>query len=501
MSHHNPFGDDDEPTTNELWELVSNGTGAERTNAMISLAQRMYHESKYGDAASMQERLADVFIEEENPDDALIAFARATGAWMEAEEWDNVEEVAERVKALEDKAFSDEAWRDYYQSYAWSAHLRRAPVVALDYVERALSHTTESSSIHSRATLLWQKGSIVATFGRTREALGILERALSDAREANAIALIVDILSEMAQLEVQLLNADRAVTMTDEAETLMADSFIWPGLRQRVHYAKGCALLAAGRTEEAVELLERLVESQPTYPKIRTMIRLAECGHVKSESWESRAYVLARNTNTWDLLNHLEINRAMRTEPMLAIPVLDTVIARAVDYDDDDSRDAARLVLARKYMELGDFPGAKSVLDHVSAVNFGDDMVKVITYLVLRTDALVEMGDLVEARAIATTLTRLDPRREFLAGIAEGYWQLGLIEFATNGASREWEHLCNSSIAHLARAGEYDLLTARVELLQMAPADADSPLTKSISTVEELIDDIRDEQDPFSDKS
>ncbi|MFM6968259.1 MAG: hypothetical protein ACKOWN_04950 [Microbacteriaceae bacterium] len=496
--HHNPFNDDEEPTTNDLWELVSNGTGTARTDAMITLAQRFYHESKYGDAASMQERLADVFIEEESPDDAVVAFARATNAWTEAEEWDSIEAVAERVKSLEDKAFSGDAWRDYYQAYAWSAYLRRASVVALEFVERALSHTSEFSSLHIRASLQWQKGTIVATFGRTREALAILEGALLDARESNSIPLVIDILSEMAQLEVQLLNANRALALTEEARTLMTDSFVWPALRQQVEYARGCALLAAGHVAEAVPILEQLVEMQPPYAKIRTMIRLAECGHEKSESWESRAYVLARNTNTWDLLNHLEINRAMRTDAMLAIPVLDTVISRAVEYDDDDSRDAARLVLARKYLELGDFPAAMGVLEKISAVNFGDDMVKVITYFVLRAETLLELGDLVEARSIATTLTRLDSRREFLAGIAEGFWQLALIEFATNGSTREWEHLAHSSIAHLARAEEFELLSARAQLLQMAPVDDVNPFSKSIDTVEDLIADIRDEQDPFA---
>lgn len=493
-----PHGDeDDEPSENDLWELVSTATGAMRTNAMITLSQRMYGENRYSDAASMQERLAEVFIEEDNPDDALIALARATGAWMEAEEWDNVEEVAARAATLEDKAFSAEAWRDYYSSYAWAAHQRRAAVVALEYIDRALSYADEQDSDHNRAQLLWQKGSIVATFGRAREAMGILERALFHARAAGVIPLIVDILAEMALLDIQLLNAGRAVTFAEEAKTLMADTFPWLALRHRVAYALGSAYLAAGQLAEAVTEFDSIVGQQPTYLKVRTMIRLSECDLAKSESWESRAYILARNTNTWDLLNHLEINRAMKTPPMLAIPVLDTVVSRAVEYDDDVTRDAARLVLARKYMELGDFGGAMDVLSRISAANFGDDMIKVITYLVLRVDALIETGDLVEARAIATTLTRLDPRREFLSGIAEGFWQLSLIENQTNGQSLEWERLAHSSIAYLARVGEYDLLAKRVELLRANVAENGQTFRRSLETVDDLLADIRSESTGF----
>lgn len=495
FEHHHH--DDDEPNENELWELVSTGTGAIRTNAMITLAQRMYGENKYSDAASMQERLADVFLEDDNADDALIALARATGAWMEAEEWDNIEEVAVRAAALEDKAFSAEAWRDYYSSYAWAAHQRRAAVVALEYIDRALSYADEMDSDFNRAQLLWQKGSIVATFGRAREALTILERSLFHARAATTIPLIVDILAEMALLQIQLLNPQHAITSAEEAQTLMVDTFAWPGLRQRVGYALGSSYLAAGRLAEAAVEFESMVGQLPNYLKIRTMIRLSECDLGKSESWESRAYILARNTNTWDLLNHLEINRAMKTPAMLAIPVLDTVVSRAEEYDDDVTRDAARLVLARKYMELGDFAGAMDVLSRISAANFGDDMIKVITYLVLRVDALIETGDLVEARAIATTLTRLDPRPEFVSGIAEGFWQLSLIENQTNGQSLEWERLAHASIAHLARVGEYELLAKRADLLRVNITEAGLKFRQSIDTVDALLEDIRRESGSF----
>ncbi|MFM2411731.1 MAG: hypothetical protein RLZZ587_64 [Actinomycetota bacterium] len=495
---HNHFGDDEEEMTEEeLWEQVSNATGAPRANAMITLSQRMFGESRYSEAASLQERLAEVFVEDDKPDDALIALARATGAWMEAEEWDNIEEVAVRAAELEDKAFNAESWRDYYSSYAWAAHQRRAAVVALEYIDRAITYADEMDSDHNRATLLWQKGCIIATFGRAREAMAIMDRALEFARSSAAIPLIVDILAEMALLEIQLLNPDRAVSLATEAQTLLADTFGWPPLRHRVTYSLGSAYLAAGRSSEAVEQFESIVGVLPNYLKVRTMIRLSECMTDKADSWESRAYTLARNTNAWDLLNHLEINRAMKTDAMFAVPVLDTVVARAVEYDDDVTRDAARLVLARKYMELGDFSGAMDILSRISAANFGDDMIKVITYLVLRVDALIETGDLVEARAIATTLTRLDPRPEFVSGIAEGFWQLSLIENQTNGQSLEWERLAHACIAHLARVGDYELLAKRADLLRVNIAESGQKFRSSIETVDDLLADIHSESTGF----
>lgn len=487
----------DEPTEAELWDRIENATGGDRIEAFIDLSMRMYFRSDYSESASLQERLAAIFLEDDNYDQAVIAYARATDGWSEAEEWDNVEEVKERVAQLEEKAFGDEAWRDYYQQYAWAAHRRRASAVALEYIERAILHTSDDGSEENRARLVWQKACIIATFGRSREALALMETALADARSAGAVQLIIDILTEMSQVEVQLLNADRGLALVEEAATLMADTFVWPVLRHRVQFAHGSALIAVGRTSEAISILEPLLSVVPNYPKIRTLIRLSECDSIQSESWEARAYAQAKNTNTWDLLNHLEINRAMQTEPMLAIPVLDSVIARAVEYDDDITRDAARIVLARKYMDLGDFPGAKAALGHMSAANFGDDMLKVITFMVLQADVLIEMGDLVEAQSIATTLTRLDPRREFVPGIAEGFWQLALIEFATNGATHEWERLGNACIARLARTNQPELLAERAEIISGLTNENLTPFERRITTVEEFIDDIRNEVEGF----
>jgi hypothetical protein len=228
---------------------------------------------------------------------------------------------------------------------------------------------------------------------------------------------------------------------------------------------------------------------------------LSECMFDKSAMWESRAYVLARNTNTWDLLNHLEINRAMKLDSSLAVPVLDTVIARAVEYDDDVTRDAARLVLARKFIDLSDFPGAMDVLSQLSAVNFGDDMIKVITYLVLRTETLIELGDLVEARSIATALTRLEPQCEFEEGIAEAFWQLSTIEFDTNGPTAEWLRLAHSSIAHLAHTRNYPLLRERLDALQGKTRDSAATLAAPIATVDDLLADIRKEHAGFGEEA
>jgi len=486
----------EDATDDELWGRIAHLTGFARTDAAIMLAQRMYDRGDYSDAAVLQERTADLFIEDEHYDDAVIALARATGAWMEIDEWNNIELVAGRVRELEDKAFSAESWRDYYSAYAWSAHQRRASGVALEYIERALVCAEELGSNHGCAMLLFQKASVLATLGQSRQAIAIMEEALEEARNADSIPLIVDILAESALIEIQLLNAQRAIDLATEANTLAAEVY-WRVLQHRAKYALGSAFLAAGRFDEAASVFSRIVDDGPNYHKIRTMIRLAECGGPEATTWESRAYVLARNTNTWDLLNHLEINRAMLAEPQLAIPVLDTVVARAIEYDDDVTRDGARLVLARKFTDMGDYRAAMDILNRMSTANFGDDMIKVITYLVLRVDALIETGDLVEARAIATTLTRLDPRPEFLAGIAEGFWQLSLIENQTNGQSLEWERLAHSSVAYLARAHEYGLLAQRAELLRANVVENGHAFRPTIATVDDLLADIRNESNGF----
>lgn len=484
----------EEATDDELWGRITHLTGFARTDAAIMLAQRMYDRGDYSEAAVLQERTADLFIEDEHYDDAVIALARATGAWMEIDEWNNIELVAGRVRELEDKAFSAESWRDYYSAYAWSAHQRRASGVALEYIERALVCAEELGSNHGCAMLLFQKASVLATLGQSRQAIAIMEEALEEARNADSIPLIVDILAESALIEIQLLNAQRAIDLATEANTLAAEVY-WRVLQHRAKYALGSAFLAAGRFDEAASVFSRIVDDGPNYHKIRTMIRLAECGGPEATTWESRAYVLARNTNTWDLLNHLEINRAMLAEPQLAIPVLDTVVARAIEYDDDVTRDGARLVLARKFTDMGDYRAAMDILNRMSTGNFGDDMVKAISYLVLRAECLIELGEAIEAAAISTTLTRLEPRREFTDGIAEGYWQLSIIELDANGPTREWQRLAQASVAFLAQGDNISLLRERATSLHGRVPTTEDGDARPIGSVDELLADIRREQD------
>mgnify|MGYP007031426085 CR=1 FL=1 len=123
----------------------------------------------------------------------------------------------------------------------------------------------------------------------------------------------------------------------------------------------------------------------------------------------------------------------------------------------------------------------------------GDDMHRTITYLVLRTDALIATGNLVEARNTASVLTHLDPRWEFVSGITEGYWQLSQIELASNGPTPEWERLANSSIAYAARGFDYTVVAQRTDVLRGIAPSLSHSYREPIITVEELIKDIERE--------
>ena len=492
------FDPEKDPTDKELWDRTVNGVGEEKTLAIMALAHEAYNEGNYPQAAGLQERLGDVYRVEDNPEGALIAYARAVQAWTEAEDWAAIELIDAKARSLESECFQANAWRDYYANYAWAAHLRRAPIVALEAVDRALTCAKEMDSEHFQAFHLWQKGSILATLGRSRQAAALLAEAILLARSSGSIALIVDILAESALVEAQLMNAEASLDLAHEAQTLFADVPMFPGLEERMRYALGAAYLANNMFDEAFEQFNEVVDDVPTYRKIQTMIRLSECMFDESAAFEARAYVLARNTNTWDLFNHLETNRAMALAPAVAIPMLESVIERARENDDDFGRDCARLVLARKLLDSNSFTATLQMLNELSVASFGDDFTKVVTYLVLRADALIALGELVEAASIASTLTRLDRGLSFGDAIAEGYWQLAEIEMATNGATPEWERNAHSSIAFLARTRNFALLRERAQIAHNANRASGQKFQAPIETVEDLLADIANDVNGFT---
>jgi hypothetical protein len=203
--------------------------------------------------------------------------------------------------------------------------------------------------------------------------------------------------------------------------------------------------------------------------------------------------MVAKNSNALDLVDHIEVTRAMRADPNVAISSLTSVIERTIERDDDVTRDEARLVLARKLCDAGRHAEAVEQLTILSVANFGDDAYKILTYLILRADALIAVGELVEARSIALALSRLDRRWEVLDAIAEGYWQLATIEIAANGPTREWELLASQCISLLALDGDFDLLQERAEVLIGAVVFDDQPYRGSLDTIDALIADIANE--------
>ena len=478
--------DPEELTDDELWQIVATGVGDADT-------VRAYIRKDYSDAANIQERAAQLFIDRGSPKDAVMAFARATESWMEAEEWQCIEDIAEKIETVGETVFEADVWRNYYSAYAWAAHYRRATVVALDYIARALACARELGSNFHLALHLWQKGSILASMGRTREALTILSEGRDAAREAEHLPVLSDILAEMSLAEALLLNQDRAVELAEEASMLMGEYFPFPALRHRVQFAVANAHLVNADFDMATVGFMENLDELPNYLKIRSMIKLTESDPAQSEQWEKRAYTLAKNTNAWDLLNHLETNRAMAAAPEQAIALLESVLARALEYDDDCSRDQARIVMARKLLDSDRAAEALELLDIMSIANFGDDMHRTITYLVLRTDALIATGNLVEARNTASVLTHLDPRWGFVSGITEGYWQLSQIELASNGPTPEWERLANSSIAYAARGFDYTVVAQRTDVLRGIAPSLSHSYREPIITVEELIKDIERE--------
>jgi tetratricopeptide (TPR) repeat protein len=481
-----------ESSDEELWEFADNGSGADRTDALIELAQRAYRESKYREAASLQERLATVLIEDSKYDEALVAFARAINAWQEAEEWDRIEEVAEHAHQLEAKAFDAEPWRDFYAAYAWSAHTRRSTAMALEYVDRALKFAEARGSLYHQALHLWQKACMISSLGRPSKALSILETALELARESDTLNLhlIADILAEMAQSHVEMRNSERALALATEAYELLEETWPWIQVRHRVLFALGCAEDLDGDYEMASVRFQEVIADAPAYTKIRALIKMSEVDLEEPEKWEKRAYTLARNTNAMDLLAHLETNRAMKADPAVAIPVLSTIIENAIASDDDDTRDRARLVLARKYLDIEDFASALRTIDTLSVTNFGDNLRLVLTFLVLRADALIGTKQFVEAGAIATSLTKLDPKWDNAQAIAEGYWQLAQIELDSNGPTLEWERLANFSVASSASASDFRLALLRTESLHNSQPNYYGVYRERIETVDELIKDI-----------
>ena len=482
----------DEMEDKTLWDTTTHGPIGSRIAALAVLARRASERNAHAEEASLHERIADIHLETNTTDDALVAIARAITAWKEVEEWENIEALRVKAEALSDSLFDAEAWREFYSAYGWAAHHRRAYVVALEYVERAIACAEGAGGTHFRALHLWHKGVLTSALGRSAEGTVILQEALVLAREASNLFLVADILADLSIIQSKMLNRKAALAPAEEAVALLDEIPPFAPLHFRVKFALGNAYLSIGATHLAFQTFESIHADLPNYLKARTMIRMSECGF-DDEVWESRAHMVAKNSNALDLVDHIEVTRAMRADPNVAISSLTSVIERTIERDDDVTRDEARLVLARKLCDAGRHAEAVEQLTILSVANFGDDAYKILTYLILRADALIAVGELVEARSIALALSRLDRRWEVLDAIAEGYWQLATIEIAANGPTREWELLASQCISLLALDGDFDLLQERAEVLIGAVVFDDQPYRGSLDTIDALIADIANE--------
>jgi tetratricopeptide (TPR) repeat protein len=482
----------DELDDKTLWDTTTHGPIDSRVAALTVLAQRASERNAHAEEASLHERIVDLCMETNATDDALVAIARAIAAWQEVEEWENIEALRVKAEALSDSLFDAVAWREFYSAYGWAAYLRRAYVVALEFVEKAIACTEESGSTHYRALHLCQKGVLTAALGRSADGIVFLQEGLSLAREESNLFMVADILADLSIIQSRTLDREAALAPAQEAAALLAEVPPFGPLHFRVKFALGNAYLSAGSTQLAFQTFESIHADLPNYLKARTMIRMSECG-LDDEMWESRAYTVAKNSNAFDLVDHIEVTRAMRADPATAIASLTSVIERTIERDDDVTRDEARLVLARKLCDAGRHAEAVEQLTILSVANFGDDAYKILTYLILRADALIAVGELVEARSIALALSRLDRRWEVIDAIAEGYWQLATIELAVNGPTIEWERLANQCISLLALDGDFALLQERAEILSGAVVLDNQPYRGSLDTIDALIADIANE--------
>jgi tetratricopeptide (TPR) repeat protein len=476
----------------ELWDQTVHGPTESRIHALMTLAHRASLNETHAEAASLQERIAELYLETKQDDFAVVSIARAISAWQEVEEWENIEALRVKAESLSDSVFEATPWREFYSAYGWAAYHRRAYVVALEYVEKAIACAEESGLSHFRALHLWQKGVLIAALGRSAEGLVFLQQALALAREESNLFMVADILADISLVHSKLLDRTASLEPAQEAFALLAEVPPFVPLHFRVKFALGNAYLSTGSTNLAFQTFESIHQDLPTYLKARTMIRMSECGY-DDELWESRAYTVAKNSNAWDLVDHIDVTRAMRAEPSAAIASLKAVIERTSERDDDVTRDEARLVLARKLCDAGLYADALEQLTILSVANFGDDAYKVLTYLVLRADALIAVGELVEARSIALALSRLDRRWEVIDAIAEGYWQLATIELAANGPNIEWERLANQSISFLALEGDFELLQERAKILSGSVVLDKQPYRESLDTIDALLADIANE--------
>lgn len=485
--------DFNEMSTEEIEKILPELSGGELVDALITLAHRAMHEDDYFRAASLQERVCALNLEAENFGDALLASARALDAWSCASEWEHVEEVVEKVAEFEDRVFEAMAWIDYCSTLAGVEAGRGNYDEAIEQYDRVIVFADELGATFSRALALWHKGRVLLIQNRSRVALETLQLAVEDARESENLALAADILADISTAESRLMLSRDALAHAREASLLLEDSYPVPGIGKRVKYAEAQAEIAASNWGAATFLLKELLDESNGYMKAKILIKLSETDRANSATWESRAYSIAKNLKATDLISHLEINRAMTQPPMIAIPVLDTMIGAVTEFDDDEIISRAKLVLARKHLDDNNPAKALEALSYLTAEHFGDDMNLVLTFEVLSADAMIANGEFSKAYAIAASLSRLDRTVELVSAVAEGYWQRARIELETRGPTREWERLAHASIAYSARAHDYDLVDERTQVLEGVTPSESASYREPLNTVEAFLDDIQNE--------
>jgi tetratricopeptide (TPR) repeat protein len=493
--------DNDEPTDKELWDELGHTVDTRRQDIYLTLGQRAFFAEKFDTAIVMFEKSRDLaetlFLSREK----YMSMYWMTRCYQSLNDWDKVFEIFTEFETHGPAELEAEDLAHMLQAKGYAYKERRQAIDAIATFQLAETYARECGAHYLVCDDAIQRAHVHALLREYNVARDILRATLEYAREEASVPLAARVQMNLGRVYLQAGDFPAAIVTIEDAvstlESIEDDQFI-----KEARLIRAAAYGRNGDIARAAGLLAELEKSlNPWDIEVRASIELmrAELSSDPAEATvlHKKARALAANDGRHHFVHVVDINMAvvMAESGDLegAERLLRSVMESAEKFDDQEVINEARVRLASIVVEVGRPDEALSMMSTLSIASFGDDTSGWQRFALVRSAALLLVGDIDEAEQAVTVIMNLDRTVSNLAMIAEAYWITSQIEEKRNGRTPIWEHMLSASVAMLLQAGNVEMATERSRDLVPAATSGVTIPPAPLATPDKLLDDVTSE--------
>lgn len=498
----NPWDPEEGPSEKELWDELADASDARKQDIYMTLGQMSFDAKKWDEANNFFQLALDLAETLTLVREKYVALSWMARVHVDLKDWDRVMQIFTECEAM---AFVDLEGSDLARLFRTKAFAMREQRHALEAIEAftlAERYSREGGEPIWVALDIMNRAGIHSVLREFNTARDLLLANLVEARELGNMHLAADIQTNLGKVYIELGDFGAAIaTLTDAVTCFEALDHAHAYLAD-ARVAKATALGRVGRLGEANALLDIVDDSLPGWEyEIRTQSVLLRSeltidAH-EAATLRQKARALALNVGKHHFVNVVDVNIAVvmaETGDVIgAEQTLRAVIESAEKFDDQDIINEARVRLASILVDSARADEALSLLETMSITTFGDDTFGWQRFALVRSMALLLLGDIDEAEQAVAVIMNLERTWPNLPMIAEAYWVTSQIEERRHGRTATWEHMLSASVAMLLQTGNVELATDRSrDLIPESDAAVTIPRAPMLSP-NELLTDINAE--------